>query len=321
LTDFAKIVTNNNDEPEQNEIRSDDFAFVYLDVDNPTIAWLAYRGLLNSPDIATANPGQLSWFLIDILKRGLASTLRREGVLEGYRIKEFPQDVSRLKCVYAHPTIDAAKRSEYGLGKFRNENLVAISPATNEFRADLFDGQWITDFDSLPVDTARRYWSGEHTPTPHLEYLLSGRFYILGTAVRKRAYQTIKRVWPNALALLELSRLAAEFGSDFGSISPSLQIESEHVLVRHIIRYDDQEGPEILRRAMETAKADPLFHVNWDDLEPFRLPPEDRAADERFRMPDTSPYDHELRADKLAELNKFIELVLGNSATDADDKA
>jgi hypothetical protein len=295
--------------PSNSELKEDDFAFVYLDVDNPIIAWLAYRGLLNSPDIATANPGRLSWFLVDVLKRGLASTLCREGVLEGYRIEEFPQAVSRLKCVYAHPTIDAAKHSEYELGKFRNENLVAISPAKNEFRADLCDGQWITDFDSLPVDTARRYWLGERTPTPHLEYLLSGRFYILGTTVRKRAYQTIKRVWPNALALLELSRLAVEFGSDFGSISPCLQNERERVLVRHIIRYDDKEGPEILSRAMEKAKADPKFHVNWDDLEPFRSPREDRAADERFRIPDTSLYDHELRTDKLVELNKFIELV------------
>lgn len=293
---------------DQNEIRNDDFAFVYLDIDNPNIAWLAYRGLLNSADIKTANPFEISWFLVDVLRRGLISTLRREGALEGNRIREFPQSTSRLKCVYAYPTIEAAKRSEYGSGKFRKENLVAIAPV-HVSRLGTYDGQWITDFDSLPIETARRYWSREYTKTPHPEFLLSGLFSILGTTVRTRAYQTIKSVWPNALALLELSRLAAEFDSDFGSVSPFFRREGDRVFVRHIIKHDDKEVPEILTRASGRSSADPQFPVNWADLQPFRVPPEDRAADEQCKLPDSRPYDHELRTDKLDELNKFIDLV------------
>jgi hypothetical protein len=295
------------DQSQEGEILSDDFAFVYLDVDNPTIAWLVYRGLLNSPDVTTANPGQISWFLVDLLKRGLESTLRREGALEGCRIKQFPQAISRLKCVYAYPTIEAAERGDYRRGKFRKENLVAIAPASG-IRVQKYDSQLITDFDSLPVDTARQYWSGERTRDPHLEYLLSGRFSILGTAVRNRAYQTIKSAWPNALALLELSRLAVEFGSDLGTTAPWIKQEGERTFVRHIIRYDEDEGLEILRRTLEQTKVDPQFPVNWADLEPLRRPAEDCAADERFKVPDTRPYDHELRADKLDELKKFIAL-------------
>jgi hypothetical protein len=73
------------------EICETDFAFVYLDVDDPHVAWLAYRGLLNSCDISSTNPGNISWFLVDVIKGGLVSTLRREGVLEGFLLREFPK--------------------------------------------------------------------------------------------------------------------------------------------------------------------------------------------------------------------------------------
>jgi len=291
------------------EIQPDDFAFVYLDVDNPTVAWLAYRGVLNSPDIKTANPGNLSWFLVDVLRRGLASTIRREGLLEGFRDKHFPNAVPRLRCVYAYPTLEAAQKGDYGRGKFRKENLVAIGPGTIDPMIETYDSNWITDFDSLTIDAAKKYWAGEKTKDPHPELLLSGRFWIFGTSVRKRAYETIKAVWPNALALLELSRLAVDFDSDFGTISPWLVQEDRRIVVKHIIRYDEQEGLEILKEAIERSKIDTRYQVNWADLEPLRAPSENKEADERFRVPDTSVYDHEFRSDKLDELNHFVQFV------------
>jgi hypothetical protein len=171
------------------------------------------------------------------------------------------------------------------------------------------DSNWIDDFDSLPMDTARKYWAGETTRQPHFESLLNGRFWILGTTVRKRAYETIKNIWPNALAALELSRLAVEFGSDLGASSPWLVRESDQVFVRHIIRYDEQEGLEVLRQTLERAKRDRTFQVNWADLEPLRRPVDDREADAKFCMPDSRPYNHVLRQDKLAVLNEYIGLV------------
>lgn len=232
--------------------------------------------------------------------------MRREGLLEGFRLREFPSLPSRLRCVYAYPTLDAAVRGNFGRGKFRKENLVAISPAVDNFRASTHDSSWITNFDSLPQDTARKYWAGETTREPHCESLLNGRFWILGTAVRKRAYGTIKNIWPNALAILELSRLAAEFGSDLGASAPWLVREGDKVLVRHIIRYDEAEGFEILRQALERAKRDRTFQVNWADLDPLRRPADDREADAKFCVPDSRPYDHVFRHDKLAELNEYI---------------
>src|SRR5258707_1549275 len=72
------------------ELKEDDFAFVYLDVDQLPIAWLAYRGVINSCDVQTANPSNLSFFLMDVVQRGLDATLRREGVLEPMRVKDYP---------------------------------------------------------------------------------------------------------------------------------------------------------------------------------------------------------------------------------------
>src|SRR5438876_6243144 len=107
------------------EIRSDNFAFVYLDVDYPPVAWLTYRGIINSSDIESANPGNLSLFLMDVVQRGMQSTLRREGLIEGFRLRDCPSFISRLKCVYAWPSLEMAARGSYGRGKFQEKNLVA----------------------------------------------------------------------------------------------------------------------------------------------------------------------------------------------------
>jgi hypothetical protein len=79
------------------ELKEDDFAFVYLDVDQLPIAWLAYRGVINSCDVQTANPSNLSFFFMDVVQRGLDATLRREGVLEAMRVKDYaPAQASAL---------------------------------------------------------------------------------------------------------------------------------------------------------------------------------------------------------------------------------
>lgn len=299
----------NANQTDDGEVRNDDFAFVYLDVDDPVISWLVYRGILVSPDARFANAGNFSWFIVQTLRRGILSTLRREGILEGHRAREFGYATSRLRCIYAYPTKEAAVRGNEGIGKFRPENLVSISPASDSFSQQTYDGQWITDFSSLPTETARRYWSGEQTRTAHLELLLTGRFLILGTTVRKRAYETVKKHWPDSLALLELARLAVEFNSDLGSFFPWVTKYDGKILVEPRFCFDDKEAAEILRLATIRAKSDPSFDVNWNDLEPLRRPPTGRAEDERVRFPDCRPFP-ELRPEKIEELNGFIEQAL-----------
>ncbi len=298
-------------DPYSAEIRPDDFAFVYLDVDFPPVAWLVYRGLLISSDCKSANPGNISWFFVDVVRRGLISTIRREGILEGFRLKEFEDRPSRLSCVYAYPTLETATRGDYGRGKFRKENLVAIAPDSTQFKTSAHDSNWITDFDSLPYEVGKKYWTGEQTKEPLLEFLLTGRFWIFGTTVRTRAYETIKQTWPNSLAILELSRLATYFDSDLGAVAPWLKREKdERIVVSQVIKYDDAEGVEILRRAIEQRKRNPSFWINWTDLEPLRHPAPDPEWDTRFCVPDARPYEHELRLDKIVELQSFVNSIL-----------
>ena len=299
-----------SDRDEQVEIHANDFAFIYIDVDFPPIAWLVYRGTLNSCNVTAANPGNLSWFLLDSIKRGLVSTLRREGSLEGFRIRDFENHLSRLKCVYAYPTLETAARGCYGQGKWRAENLVAIAPIPDQFSCETHDSRWIDDFDALPVETAKRYWAGEPTKEPLTEYLLSGRFTILGTTVRQRAHDTIKRLHPNSLAILELSRLAAEFNSDFGSIAPWLVRDGGRVVVRYVIRFSEAECREIIQRAVQEKQRNANFAINMDDLEPVWNNAQSAELDAKFSVPDFAPYEHELRQDKLNELNEFIQAVL-----------
>src|SRR5690606_31710732 len=76
------------------------------------------------------------------------------------------------------------------------------------------DANWITfayGNDHAPKHWMERYWSGEAFPSeePIWEMLLGGRALVLNTSLRERAYQVIKRQLPNAVAVLEMGRLAA----------------------------------------------------------------------------------------------------------------
>ena len=227
------------------EIREDAFAFVYLDVEDPRIAWLAYRGLITSSDNTEANPGNISWHAFNTLCRGVTASLRREGKLEACRLHSFPSKLSRLTAVYAYPNIEAAERGSEGRGKFRRENLVAIHPA-GDFRREEYDSEWASNFDSLDAESAASsYWSGEKSKKPLPELLLQGRFWIYGTRVRKRAYEVIKKRGLNSLAILELSRLAPEFGCDLGTIAPWVRKGGDGVpILTSVMKYEDAEGLE-----------------------------------------------------------------------------
>jgi hypothetical protein len=298
------------------ELKEDDFAFVYLDVDQLPIAWLAYRGVINSCDVKTANPSNLSFFLMDIVQRGMDAALRREGVLEAMRVRHYSSRLSRLKCVYAWPSLEMAARGCYGRGKFHEKNLVAIAPMDRNYKRDEHDSNWITDFDSLPaVGTAKRYWDGEQTATPLTECLLSGRFLILGTKVRERAYDTIKKANPNSLAMLELSRLAVEFQSDLGSIAPWIKRDDETLFASFVMRYAEIEGLQVFAQAIKKWQADNSFPINFEALKPLTSPEKSAELDAQFAVPDLRPFERTFRIDKFSKLGEFTRRVINGEMT------
>ena len=84
--------------------------------------------------------------------------------------------------------------------------------------------------------------------SPLWELLVEGRGFVLGTRVRERAYETVKRTWPGSLGLLELSRVAVELDSDLGLISPFLTIDSNKVRLTLQLSFADANDPAFLER-------------------------------------------------------------------------
>ena len=91
------------------------------------------------------------------------------------------------------------------------------------------DTQWIDYFlinddyrlNRADLSWAHSYWSGKKwDDNPHWELLVEGRGTIWGTVLRMRALEKIEAGWPQLLGQLEISRLAADLGSDLYNIAP-----------------------------------------------------------------------------------------------------
>jgi hypothetical protein len=177
--------------------------------------------------------------------------------------------------------------------------MVAIEPASRNHSASRFDMNWI-DYPNEVESVARRYWQRESSNEPVYEQLLTGEFNICGTAVRKQAYETIRDAFPESLAILELARLAPWVGSKMGHVAPWVKIAGDELVFTYIVRYDDNEGPEVLRRAIERAQRDPSFSINYRDLEPLRNP------DLPFCVPDFRPFEVRVPARTVAQFSQLV---------------
>jgi hypothetical protein len=205
--------------------------------------------------------------------------------------------------------MDAAMKGAEGVGKFRKENLVAIEPRLPNFVREQYDSQWATNFDSMKADdAAMEYWTHGQSKAPVPELLLSGTFSILGTKVRMRAYERIMETDPNSLAMLELARLAVEFESDLGAVTPFVVNENNVPILASIMRYDEREGTQIWERALRLAKEDKTFPINWKDAKP--LTTRDPKYDAAFSVPNFKGLMKPLRIEKAEQIQEFIDGIL-----------
>ncbi len=228
-------------------------AFAFLNVDNPWIAWLVYRGEMVSPQ--ASNTRALSvWhasYLIDAARSGQRTAYyRREMALENVRRKSFPAKVSRLSGLYffenEESARDAGRRWD---GNFREEHLAEVE-IVGEPLVSRYDSEWITcSMGSTDSSWMSSYLSGSQMgERPLWELLVEGRGFVLGTRVRERAYDTVKRTWPRSLGLLELSRVAVELNSDLGLICPFLMVESDRIRLTLQFSFADAQDPGFLDR-------------------------------------------------------------------------
>jgi hypothetical protein len=202
--------------------------FIYLDINHPLVAWETYRGILISANqIENDEEKHPSMMLAGMIRVNNNTRLANELLIEQIRSNEFPEKVSRLQGLFLFRDIESAQKATAWGGFFIKENLVEVDAYT-EIEPKKLDANWITHLkrhngiiteDS--IDDIRKYWSGEpFDSNPCWEYLINGSIKIIGTTVRKRAYELIKKSMPTSLGFLELSRLALLLNSDLGHCIP-----------------------------------------------------------------------------------------------------
>src|SRR5690349_15576506 len=101
-------------------------AWAFIDVSDPLVAWLAYRGEMVSADETV--DGVLSVFHTRRLRNAGAAVYDAEVYLDRERTSIDPLLPSRLRGFFAFPDVRAAMHSAavWGLPSFAPENLVEI---------------------------------------------------------------------------------------------------------------------------------------------------------------------------------------------------
>ena len=230
------------------------FAF---DVEHPVVAWAIYRGVLVSAN-AELNPPNcpISMMFAGIIRTQNNVRLHNELLIEKYRQQHFPDCNSRLTGMYFFESpLSASGAYQWG-GHFSPENLAEVLLYSTS-HISRHDANWIT---FAPLDDngrigkeewIPRYWSGEPYPEkdPLWEIIAQGRAIICGTEIRIRAYNNVYAKYPEAVALLEIGRIAAHVGSDLGQMSAwLLRNENGTVSLSFHIDMRDANEPQFLAR-------------------------------------------------------------------------
>lgn len=243
-------------------------AFVFLDIADPLVAWLVYRGEVVSA--SQMHDSALSFWTTQYLARlneveARVYHYRAELELDAVRRRHYPTAVSRLAGFYVFPDKETALRASQAWGGgFRPKHLaeVALPPGA---RTSRYDSEWITQrLAQEDLSWAEDYFAGNALGSaPIWEILVDGRAFVLGTDLRKAAYDTVKETWPQSLALLELARVGVELDSDLGLIGPLLVQDGDRLKVNYAMNFEDATDADFLSRfaAFEGPK-------NTNDLRP-----------------------------------------------------
>lgn len=232
--------------------------FIFLDIEHPLVAWECYRGLLISPfPIQDTDDFHPSIMMANTIYSNNNVKLLNELLFESVRFRDYPKEVSRLKCIYFFKDKESTIKATEWKNHFCTDNLVEVGiEARNITRAD---ANWITYADRTAngiikneyIPKIKHYWSGEPFPNekPQWEYLLDGRAIIKGTEVRKSAYTQIQNKIPDALEVLEIARLGAILNSDIGHIIPYIhRISSDKFKLEYLIDFKDANNEDFIQK-------------------------------------------------------------------------
>jgi len=263
-------------------------AYAFLNIEHPVCAWAAYRGVLYP---TPKDPGYISIWTASHLKGQKIEWLKMEMQLDRVRNEVCPERVSRIRGLFCFKEKGSAELAlKWPAKHFHSEFWAELHIENDVSKDSRQDGNWITaaQSDTAPEDWMYRYWSGEPYPgsDPIWEYLFDSRAFILGTEIREKARELLRRVFPNSLKTLELSRLAALCDRGFGNISFFIQqsaVYSDHIAGHYLI---DFRGP-----------GDPAFNADIEKLCRSGHPvmPEYWMSEEGEVLPDLRPFGFSLK--------------------------
>ncbi len=167
---------------------------------------------------------------------------------------------------------DAARAACLWGGQFCEANLVEVNVG-KAIPSHKFDSNWITYYSHIIGDRAapswmQQYWRGDPCPNhnPIWENLIEGRAIILGTDIRKRAYEIIKTRFPESLGVLEIARIAAWLDNDLGNVTAYLLEEEGMIAMHYLMNWKDANDPSFLKSIDEFKKSG--HPINYNDLGP-----------------------------------------------------
>ena len=247
---------------------------MHLRVTDPLVAWLTYRGVLQSID--SAAPAFMSIWATTASRKSTIPPARwfyeREYLLEITRRTDNPAAVSRLTGLFVFPTRAHADRAVAEWPGFEDYYLNEVEIQPGSWVSD-YDADWITSAgQSLDAEASHAYVSGApRTPSPHTEWLVSGRVNVLGTELRSKARHVVEAEWPESVSMLEVARLGAELSSSIGYIAAYPTSVDDHVHIQYMMD---------MRDADNTSFTDSLGeHMKRADL---------AVGGDMFRVPDLS---------------------------------
>jgi hypothetical protein len=232
-------------------------AIANLNVDDPLVAWLVYRGEMVSARHAAPQAmsswtaGYLKALGSDPLKKRYAAEL----ALEQRRREKFPQVASRLEGFFLFADHDSAQMaSEFWPGGFPDARLAEVG-LVPDARWSRHDAHWITQHlggSGRDLSWMDAYLRGDPSgPRPMWELVVDGRACVFGTELREQSYEVVKATWPRSLGALELARLGVELESDLGLITALAVGDAKRVRVDYYMNFVDAEDPDFLTRLGE----------------------------------------------------------------------
>jgi hypothetical protein len=255
-------------------------AIACLNIDDPLVAWLVYRGeMVSAPGIEQQ---AMSFWTAGYFKALRSDSPEKqyaaEVALDELRRENFPNVVSRLHGFYLFADYDSAKMaSEFWPAGFPEARMAEVGLAPNA-RWSLHDAHWITQHlggSGRDLSWMDAYLGGHPSgPRPMWELVVDGRAFVFGTELREQAYEVVKATWPRSLGALELARLGVELGSDLALITALAVGDAKSVRVDYYMNFVDAEDPDFLTRLGEFdgprrhSDLGPDFELVLPDLRP-----------------------------------------------------